>query len=538
MPDNTDTTNTNADVNTTGDIPVPTDPPRLVDSFMIISLGVGLLLIGISQFVPQLGPSESRLVLVMGLGLILGALGSAAVVKYKTFVITGAAAIGLILGWFLTGQVSQSLGKIDLYDLPPIASVEMQSNSNFYGARSEPVHKFLVTPAQVQGKKWFKSTIVDEGTGKEYFFKCMDISRIELGGENALNLYFELKIERDEQGNPVSDADGNSVTKGAILKIEGEDGQIFGESGKCIGQISGNPRSAHSQDLDLPNSITTHAKQLIPSFISDAFASDLSNPGQLIKSLESNSSAVRRSARKTLAKAGDQAIAPMLEEFAKPDASYRTQLGVLVALTSILEADPASASGIRNQISNQQLATMARLAGHKDETIANFAADVLGALQDPRAAEAINQTLDNVDASRANDVLLLLKETLAYASQDGKTAAGSANIKDSFSQNSSATTQALVEQIQKTADSDAPVEQNYYVVAGAYSSQANAQKASKKFADSGFTVRIAKPTSTTDYYRIILGDYSDLKTAKALGASIAEQNIKSPFFISPVPYQF
>ena len=83
--------------------PGPPNPPlsRSDVVYLIIGVGLGLVLVLMSLIPDLMGQSVRYHAALMfcGLGLCLGALGSTATVKYKGAVITGAAALALVLSW-------------------------------------------------------------------------------------------------------------------------------------------------------------------------------------------------------------------------------------------------------------------------------------------------------------------------------------------------------------------------------------------------------------------------------------------------------
>ncbi|MGI9354991.1 MAG: hypothetical protein ACR2PF_07510 [Rhizobiaceae bacterium] len=73
------------------------------------------------------------------MGTVLGALGSAAVVRHKAIIITGGAALGLVLGWFLSGEIDKErkgqfgkFAQIQVRGLPNNARVAMIADSSFF----------------------------------------------------------------------------------------------------------------------------------------------------------------------------------------------------------------------------------------------------------------------------------------------------------------------------------------------------------------------------------------------------------------------
>ncbi len=79
---------------------VEDQPPKL-DFVFVAGILVGLTMTGFGFFLQSNDAISARLIMVCGLGVVLGAFGATATIKYKAYVIGGAAAIALILGYFL-----------------------------------------------------------------------------------------------------------------------------------------------------------------------------------------------------------------------------------------------------------------------------------------------------------------------------------------------------------------------------------------------------------------------------------------------------
>jgi HEAT repeat protein len=123
--------------------------------------------------------------------------------------------------------------------------------------------------------------------------------------------------------------------------------------------------------------------------------STLENPAlanqieSLISSLQSNDSSLRRSARTRLAEIGHAAFKPMMEAFREPGPTYRTRLGVLVALNEMLPEDfgrkISVSECVRTKVKPEDIQAIVDAIGVEDRTMRQYATDFLYDLNDPRA---------------------------------------------------------------------------------------------------------------------------------------------------------
>lgn len=115
----------------------------------------------------------------------------------------------------------------------------------------------------------------------------------------------------------------------------------------------------------------------------------------LISSLQSNDSSLRRSARTRLAEIGPTAVVPMMAAFREPGPTYRTRLGVLVALNEMLPEDFGrkirAGKCVRTQLTPDDIQAIVDAIGVEDRTMRQYATEFLYDLDDPRAVLPLTQ---------------------------------------------------------------------------------------------------------------------------------------------------
>lgn len=104
----------------------------------------------------------------------------------------------------------------------------------------------------------------------------------------------------------------------------------------------------------------------------------------LLTQLESSDTAMRRAARTELAGLGTGLVRPAMGELLSSDLSYRSRMGLVVALTEMLRDNKRFRSDIITLIDDDALTEMLRLATSDDYTIRVYAGEFLYDLGDPR----------------------------------------------------------------------------------------------------------------------------------------------------------
>ncbi|MDD9910502.1 MAG: SPOR domain-containing protein [Ahrensia sp.] len=489
-----------------GPPPPPNDNPgRLVDAFMIISLVIGLSLMAGSKMLGFYTAAESRLILVMGLGIVLGALGSAAMIQYRTWVITGGAAIGLILGWFLSHTSGSNYAIVQLKKLPPEATATLFDTEEFYRAQTTRAHEFIVLPDQVKAKTFQAEIAI--GDDNPMMFGCIPSEAVH----DAMGT-----------GEPVS-WNYHLAEAGQRARLLDDDTKVIAEEGPCtVASLSEPPKSSW-RDV----------------FAMVAFAADQST-GELLDALRSKSSFVRRSARSGLAQRGPAAIPEMMQALTSRS-DYRTQLGVLVAASDMLNADPSLRNSIGQSMDDVQLQRLADLAGHRDATMRSYAVSILNQMEDPRVAEAVAGSLARAAPEAEADLLVSLKEQLSDSQSPQGNSAVTQAVR-SFqvtraSRPQSETQTALIEQIEQAATGNKAAADMVFVQLGAFTDEDKARAFAAKLNESQSLAKISvtQKRPNDPLVRVVAGHYQPRSEAEALRNRLVEERIVEDAFLSSFP---
>ncbi len=104
----------------------------------------------------------------------------------------------------------------------------------------------------------------------------------------------------------------------------------------------------------------------------------------LLDSLESDDTTTRRRSRSLLGNLGLAIVRPLMITISDDTASYRTQLGILVALTEMMRKNKSSRSQISNLLQPDDLETLLQFAIDDDRTIRIYASEFLFDLGEPQ----------------------------------------------------------------------------------------------------------------------------------------------------------
>jgi hypothetical protein len=126
-----------------------------------------------------------------------------------------------------------------------------------------------------------------------------------------------------------------------------------------------------------------------PAFLVDRSKVSLE---KLTDDLRDDDTKTRRIARSRIADYGDQALPDLFSALDQNVNDYRTQIGVVAALSLM---DPGTS------IASFDLGPLIDLLGHHDRTLRTNTAVFLGQLADPASLEAVRQKLEDLSADRA-----------------------------------------------------------------------------------------------------------------------------------------
>ena len=488
----------------------PTPPTGRVDAFMGVSLAVGLLLMAGSKLMGGLTSAESQLILVMGLGVVLGALGSAAMVDYKPFIVTGGAAIGLVLGFFLQNTTGGDFAEIRVKNFPRDATVTMSEEDQFFAAQTVGAHKFIVMRPHLKAKSF--QAEIDRGEGvAPVRFDCIPAEKVT----SAMG-----------SGDPVD---------WEYRHLDGEQPMLLDENSEPVAEV-GPCRRAHTGHAQPTRGLFAGL-----SVLGMAWAAE--DTDELVEALRSNSSFVRRTARKELAALGATAVPALISTFDLGLGNYRLQIGALVALNDMVSRDPALRATIAGQMSDGQLGYVARLAADADATIRSYALRLLQVLDDPRVPHTVAAALEEADPSAEADLLLLLRDKATDADQSARSAQPALRravtaVRSKPASQRTQPTAALVKQIDAAANG-APKDMvdKVFVQIGAFADtdKARAFAAGMNAKDPPAPVSITAPRKGDGLTRVMVGTYQDRTAAQSMVKTLIEADLVSDAYLSGYP---
>lgn len=345
-----------------------------------VGVGVALMLFGVSM--PLLGLAalaDTRLVMCAGLGILLAAFGAQAEVKQKLWVITGCGAIALIL-YFALDHVGNRIlfAKGQIHNAGDATNVDVATEHSFLVALRNGTYNFAAESTLIRGD--FVRVTVVYGTNEEFDFNCVPIAYVRqaLGREAPV----EWRIDRRNQ-ELLRNSDRKVIARNAC-----KDGPI------------------PVADIGAPGSTAT----ALPSLIGRAWAQTTTERQRvktarptedILRDLRGEQTTLRREARDDLSSLGVEMVVPGMKAFHAAGADdYRTQLGVVVALTQALRADKTRARAMSERLTRDDILALLKLVEHRDRTLRLYAIEFLFDLGDPRS---VMPALDMAKATTTDD---------------------------------------------------------------------------------------------------------------------------------------
>jgi hypothetical protein len=344
-----------------------------------IAVGLTLLIAGILTLMwNALGAAEGRLILCSGLGVLFGAFGSTATVKYKGITITGVAAIAIALLCLVAKLTADkaTFGRItgDVRG----SQIEVVGDYSYLGAMQERDYEFVVRGEHLERPVFdvYITFPADEfGEGEEEN-PIVGIDKKHLEEFMKSGKRIEWRFDRDEQ----------------IL--------VRAETGETIGQVE----SPFGNNFREPAGGSW-------SLIEPAWAQPAPRGvREIIEDLGSGSSRVRRLARNELAAEGPSAIAPMMATLRGRGSAYRIRVGILFALNKMLTANPAQVQDVSGRLTPQDLELIASYLNDRDRTVRLYATECLRNMDDPRVIDPVlsvaADSLTSPDAVRLSSYVI------------------------------------------------------------------------------------------------------------------------------------
>lgn len=347
----------------------------LIGGCLIIAMA--FVALGIS-FAP---PLVSILIICSGLGIVFCAYGSKAEMNMvgKGAVITGSAATCLLLFMSVMSYIQKSIVKIDVSGVARGASVDLfgSSDQQIFGAPRHKSYQFIAFADDLDSK-WLSLDIVLAATpgaeGAEILFDCVPRSAIDRHMGSGETLQWRVDMDKGE------------------LVAYGDKPAVIAKVGSCR------------------NGADTASSMRWPSLIATAHAQ--APPGsiaQSLRDLNSESTALRRDARKSLAAQGSDGVKPLMRQWTDANDSYRVRLGSAVALAEMLRSRKAERSAVSAQLSDDDLALIARSLSDEDRTVRIYAGEFLTDLGDKRLVPIALQQLRTASGDGQYNLALVLE---------------------------------------------------------------------------------------------------------------------------------
>ena len=340
------------------------------------------------------------LVVCSGLSIILGAFGSTAKVTIpgQSMVLVGVAAVAVALFVLLMQEMDGRYVHVQIGGDVKGSQIDFVGDQSYLGSflESERAFDFVIFGKEIGKPVLALYITLPDGT--ELPFECIDIDNLRphLGSGKTVVWRF------------------NNET-GTLMDVANR--QRIAELGPCredTDPIRNTPSLQHRPDfsLNLPIISVAYAQ-------SDALTTP--DTKVLIEQLDSSASYLRREARSQLAKKGIPVIQPLLVRLAEEPLSYRSRLGVIVALTEMMRENKRFRADIINIITDEDLVRLVDASADEDRTIRIYASEFLYDLGDPRA---IQISLDQFPLASANgryNLLLVIKGAVPFAPEEQRT---------------------------------------------------------------------------------------------------------------------
>jgi hypothetical protein len=350
--------------------------PDAVSRAMLLAIGVGFVLVlaalGTGAFIDM--PRRFQdLLIATGVALIVTAFGGQGTIQWRVAIFAGVTATMLGLLWFLSHLDSDAkflkgqISGIDWEKYDPELKFENYVLSHF--DRQSDALRFAVFETDLTTASAVLLMNAKDGTEQQ------DI-RIHIAVQ-CFHPYLRKKDSIDWSFDSTHQVlldlrNNRTAIGGALIPAEGAPDIV-----PC--SVSRSDRTAFSS-LEGSFAITaaraSDGKQM---------PLDQSLLQRSLMELRSDETDLRRSARDVLATAAPTDLPILMGELHR-NPEYRTQLGIVVALTEMLRINKSLAREIAANLTTEDKREIVNLAGHSDKTMRQYATEFLFDLADPEAA--------------------------------------------------------------------------------------------------------------------------------------------------------
>ncbi|MEM7121813.1 MAG: hypothetical protein AAF563_11085 [Pseudomonadota bacterium] len=348
-----------------------------------VAVGLFLLLLGLTCMAfLAVAQTISLLITCSGLGIIFGAFGSTAVIRYKGVVVAGVAAIAIALLYFVDLLMRDDLVRLRIDGDVREADLTLFGDETYPGAEGENRHEFVIIGREVKSE-WL-TLVVElspedaEKAGKpDVEFSCLPGRSIGqfLGSGKIIQWRFNASTEE-------------------LTGVDGAENKTV-RSGPC--PIPGGLELVKDGELTI---------------FSSALAQTSADVDALIDDLTSDSALVRRNAREELSMQGADAVALMMAALEEDFHIYRVRLGVSVALAEYLRENKDQRFMVSEMLTDEQLALITSAAGEDDRTVRVYASEFLYDLGDKRVVSIAEDLFPSASADGKYNLIVVLEGTV------------------------------------------------------------------------------------------------------------------------------
>lgn len=326
-------------------------------------------------------PPVSILVICAGLSIVLGAFGSAATLRFQGVTVAGVAAVCMVLFYFVSDDIRKSAVKIDISGIARGADVDFFSSAGqqIFGAPRGKSYQFIAFADDLDSKVLslgiFMAAVPDTSEEREIPFDCVPRSAIDRFIGSGETLRWRVDMANGE------------------LWTHDDPPALIAQSGPC------RKKGDKASSMRWPQLMSTAHAQTPPT----------KGIAQSLRELNSESSALRRDARKALAAHGPEGVRPIMQQWANEKNSYRIRLGSAVALAEMLRDRKTERTIVSAQLSENDLKLVAQSLSDEDRTVRIYASEFLTDLGDKRLASIALEQLPVASADGQYNLALVLE---------------------------------------------------------------------------------------------------------------------------------
>lgn len=348
--------------------------PDAVTFPMVMAIIVGILFVVASVFGGVIVDVPRRfqdLLIATGVALVVSAFGGQGSLRLRSAIFAGVAAIMIGLIWLLSGldkQPKYLVGQISGIDSRTYsAELTFPKESYKYIDDVTNTLNFVAFEDDLHATSGKLVLMPNDDTEKGFIEISIDCFKPFFASADSIDW------EIDTRRMVIYD---KRKQRAIIAAKRIEEGDAPVEISKCAALYARNARLGEWLGWLGVGAANAADRPISPA------AADLP---KIIADLQSDDVFVRRSARSVLARTATQ-DAPVLFKAIENDDRYRTQLGIMVALTEMLRRDKKMAAQLSDGLTDEQRTVIVDLAGHNDKTMRQYATEFIYDLADPKMA--------------------------------------------------------------------------------------------------------------------------------------------------------